>query len=135
MAVNSITSGSMTAFQLQSRNVSSAGAEKPVKSSVAEKSEAANPVKQASGVVHAPDSKVATEKSPASKQAAAVAANDSSGNAGIASHVVISYNQHGKLRTKFVDSRNNVVYQIPSEMVTKLEDQMLASNSSTNVKA
>jgi hypothetical protein len=44
------------------------------------------------------------------------------------------YNQKGKLRVKFVDSHNNVIYQIPTEMVAKMEDQMLKPETSTDVK-
>jgi hypothetical protein len=123
----------MATFQLHFRNAAIAGTEKSVKNTVATKGQVSIPVKQSSGPVPVPDSKIAADKSPASKQTAVD--ENSSGSAGIVSHVVISYNQHGKLRTKFVDSRNNVVYQIPSEMITKLEDQMLTSNTSTNVKA
>lgn len=53
---------------------------------------------------------------------------------GVVSHVVVSYNQQGEIRTKFVDSRNNVVYQIPSEMVAKIEDLMMKPNTSTDIK-
>lgn len=50
------------------------------------------------------------------------------------SHVVEVYNLQGKARTKFMDSKNNVIYQVPSEMVAKLEDQMLDLNTSTSTK-
>jgi hypothetical protein len=50
------------------------------------------------------------------------------------SHVVESYNQQGKARTKFMDSHNDVIYQIPTEMVAKMEDQMLKPETSTNTK-
>jgi len=40
------------------------------------------------------------------------------------SHIVETYNLHGKPRIKFMDSHNNVIYQIPSEMVAKTEDLM-----------
>jgi hypothetical protein len=50
------------------------------------------------------------------------------------SHVVVVYNLEGKVRVKFMDSNSNVVYQIPCEMVAKIEDQMmkLESFSATN---
>jgi hypothetical protein len=54
--------------------------------------------------------------------------------AGVVSHVVVSYNLKGEMRTKFEDSRNNVVYQIPSEMVAKVQDLMTMKNTSTNIK-
>lgn len=50
------------------------------------------------------------------------------------SHVLVVYNPQGKLRTKFMDSNNNVIYQIPSEMVAKMEDQMMKLDTSTNIK-
>ncbi|HXE94857.1 MAG TPA: hypothetical protein VN642_00510 [Dongiaceae bacterium] len=50
------------------------------------------------------------------------------------SHVVVSYNHQGKIRTRFMDSRNNVVYQVPSELVAKMEDQMLKPETSTNIE-
>ncbi len=50
------------------------------------------------------------------------------------SHVVESYNQQGKVRIKFMDSNNNVIYQIPTEMVAKMEDQMLKPEISTDIK-
>ncbi len=50
------------------------------------------------------------------------------------SHVVEVYNLQGKVRIKFMDSKNNVVYQIPTEMVAKMEDQMLKPETSTNTK-
>ena len=53
--------------------------------------------------------------------------------AGVVSHVVESYNLKGELRTKFLDSRNNVVYQVPSEMVAKIQDLMIKSNTSTDI--
>jgi hypothetical protein len=54
--------------------------------------------------------------------------------AGVVSHVVVAYNQQGKTRIKFMDNRNNVVYQIPSEMVAKIEDLMMKPETSTDVK-
>jgi hypothetical protein len=48
-------------------------------------------------------------------------------------NVVVSYNQHGQVRTKFMDSNNNVIYQIPTELAANLEDQMSA-NSTTSIK-
>jgi hypothetical protein len=50
------------------------------------------------------------------------------------SHVVETYNLQGKVRIKFMDSNNNVIYQIPSEMVTKIEDQMMKPETSTTIK-
>jgi len=50
------------------------------------------------------------------------------------SHVIEEYNAKGELRVKFVDNKNNVIYQIPSEMVTKMQDLMLKSETATNAK-
>jgi hypothetical protein len=51
------------------------------------------------------------------------------------SHVVEVYNIHGKVRTKFLDSHNNLIYQIPSEMKAKLEDLMMKPETSADTKA
>ena len=48
--------------------------------------------------------------------------------------VVEEYNRQGKLRVKFMDSHNRVVYQIPSVMAAKIEDQMANSKTSINTK-
>ena len=48
--------------------------------------------------------------------------------------VVEEYNQQGKLRVKFMDSHNRVVYQIPSVMTARIEDQMADSKTSINTK-
>ena len=113
MSINSITTGSTALYHLQ-----------PVKPTGSTDS-------PANGAV-APnaDSNKPSEKLPSP----VVAGGNDSKPAGVASHVVISYNPQGKIRTKFVDSRNNVVYQIPSEMVAKLEDQMQKPETSTSVK-
>ena len=62
--------------------------------------------------------------------------NSESGNKVVRamSHVVESYNQQGKVRIKFVDSHNNVIYQIPSEMVAKIEDQMMKPETFADTK-
>jgi hypothetical protein len=52
----------------------------------------------------------------------------------VMSHVVEEYTQQGKLVIKFVDSKNNTLYQIPPEMVSKMEDQMYRSSKSTDTK-
>ena len=50
------------------------------------------------------------------------------------SHVVVVYNQQGKVRIKFMDSKNNAIYQIPTEMVAKMEDLMMKPETATNIK-
>jgi len=51
------------------------------------------------------------------------------------SHVIEEYNARGELRIKFVDNKNNIIYQIPSEMVTKMQDLMLKSDMPADAKA
>ena len=52
----------------------------------------------------------------------------------VISHVVVSYNLQGKVRTKFLDSRNNVIYQIPPDMVAKMEDLLMKPDTSANTQ-
>ena len=52
----------------------------------------------------------------------------------VMSHMVEQYNIQGKLRIKFLDNKNNVIYQIPPEMVAKTEDLLMKSETSVNVK-
>lgn len=49
------------------------------------------------------------------------------------SHVVEVYNVYGKVRTKFMDSNNKVIYQIPSEMIAKMEDLMMKPEISASI--
>ena len=51
------------------------------------------------------------------------------------SDVVIVYNQRGEARYKFIDSYNNVLYQIPPEAVAKMEDQMMNTVDYAKTKA
>lgn len=124
MSVNSIT-GNVAQFQLQS--MQPAGSmDKSVKDTSAPKDQLSTKVVKVSPLDAITDS----NKSTAIKKTV-VSSNQP---AGIVSHVVESYNQYGKVRVKFMDSRNNVVYQTPSEMVAKIEDQMKTPNTSANVK-
>ncbi len=50
-------------------------------------------------------------------------------------HIVESYNPQGKVRIKFLDSNNNTIYQIPTEMVAKTEDLMSKTELTANVTA
>ncbi len=50
-------------------------------------------------------------------------------------HVVEVYNQQGKVRIKFMDSKDNTIYQIPTEMVAKMEDLMTKPKTATNIKS
>lgn len=49
-------------------------------------------------------------------------------------HVVEVYNIHGKARTRFLDSHNNLIYQIPSESKAKMEDLMVKPDTSADAK-
>lgn len=130
MDISSVA-GNISALQFQSAK-RAGSADNPVKGNPAEKS--APGAAQTDAALHAND-KTSALSSQTDKQPTVVATPpNTSEPAGVASHVVISYNQQGKMRTKFEDSRNNVVYQIPSEMVAKMEDQMLKPETSTSVK-
>jgi hypothetical protein len=71
---------------------------------------------------------------PATKQTPEVAIQAQKKPVRAISHVVESYNLQGQVRTKFMDRNNNVVYQIPTEMVAKMEDQMMKPETSANIK-
>jgi hypothetical protein len=49
------------------------------------------------------------------------------------SHIVVVYNMQGNVRIKFMDSNSNVIYQIPTESVAKIEDQMMKLQTSTTI--
>lgn len=48
------------------------------------------------------------------------------------SHVVETYNQQGELLLKFMDSNSNLLYQVPSEMESKMKEMMSKQETSTN---
>lgn len=48
------------------------------------------------------------------------------------SHVVETYNEQGELLLKFMDSNNNFLYQIPSEMEVQMKELMNNNESSTS---
>jgi len=50
------------------------------------------------------------------------------------SHMVESYNPQGKVRIKYEDSNNNVIYQIPPEMVARTQD-LMTNSQTANIKA
>ena len=128
MSVNTI-SGNVAAVQMQ-----------PVKTTVAADKTvtgalASNDLQSIKAVLASPlDAATDTKRATAIRKTTEKSNVSNSQPAGIVSHVVESYNQYGKVRTKFMDSRNNVVYQTPSEMVAKIEDQMMTPNTSANVK-
>jgi hypothetical protein len=128
MSVNSIT-GNLAQFQMQPMQPNGS-TDKSVKETPASNDQLSTKAVQVSPL----DALTDNNKSTAIKKTAVASNAGSSQPAGIVSHVVESYNQYGKVRVKFMDSRNNVVYQTPSEMVAKIEDQMKAPNTSANVK-
>ena len=71
---------------------------------------------------------------PANKQSLVASVKDHENPVRTMSHVVVVYNQQGKVRIKFMDSKNNAIYQIPTEMVAKMEDQMMKPETATNIK-
>lgn len=78
-----------------------------------------------------PDQKVST----AVKKSSEMAVDGKKSNAvREMSHVVETYNLQGEVRIKFMDSNNHVLYQIPSVMVAKIEDQMMKSNSAATIR-
>jgi len=129
MSVNSIATGSMATHQLQSV-ISAGAANKQVKVTSPSKDTASTQTLKSSVVDPNAGNKISSDKAPSP----VVSNKNSSGSAGVVSHVVVSYNQQGKMRTKFEDSRNNVVYQMPSEAAAKLEDQITTSNKFTSIK-
>jgi hypothetical protein len=126
MGVDSIT-GSVAAYQLQALKTTGS-LDKPAKPAAGTKDQVADKSAQAVSL------DLGTKDAPAAKTSPVTTSESAKEPAGIVSHVVVSYNQQGKMRTRFEDSRNNIVYQIPSEMVASLEDQMLRPASSTTVK-
>jgi hypothetical protein len=127
MAVNSIT-GDVTAFKLPSLN-SAVSLDQPVKVVSAINDPPSNQTVQSSAAVNA-NNKV----SPVNKQSQDAGIESRSKPVRTMNSVVESYNQQGKVRIKFMDSNNNVIYQIPAEMVAKMEDQMMKPETATNIK-
>jgi hypothetical protein len=115
MFIKSIT-GDGAAPALKTLNV--AAADKAVKHQTAQSNAVDTKNKVSELKKQSPDSEVETRKKPVRAM----------------SHVVKVYNLQGEERTKFMDSHNDVVYQIPSEMVAKLEDQMMKPETSANTK-
>lgn len=126
MGVDSIT-GSVAAYQMQALKTTGS-LDKTGKPAAATKDQAAGKSAQAVTL------DLSTKGALPAKTSPAATSESAKEPAGIVNHVVVSYNQQGKMRTRFEDSRNNVVYQTPSEMVASLEDQMLRPASSTSIK-
>lgn len=80
-----------------------------------------------------PNKQATDEKAPVKKKAPYGADYDQKQQVRIMSHVVQTYNLQGKVRTKFMDSNNNVIYQIPAELVAKTED-LIKTGPSANTE-
>lgn len=128
MPVESI-SGSVTSFKMPSLPVEVKSGKSPVELNSTKDQPSAK-----AGPANITDTLTNDKVSVANKTLSIVGVEKNSKPAGVVSHVVVSYNQRGEMRTKFEDSRNNVVYQIPSEMVAKMQDLMMTTSTSTDVK-
>jgi len=91
---------------------------------------ATSPVAASKVVAAAENAKKAT--APVKPQPAA--GNSTSKPTRAMSHMVVSYNPQGKVRIKYEDSNNNVIYQIPPEMVAKTQD-LMTNSQTANIKA
>jgi hypothetical protein len=96
-----------------------------------------NSVQTNQTITPSPDDSVVISNKAAdkAKQIFNVSANKQKYQPTAMSHMIEYYNNKGKLRIKFVDSKNNMIYQIPSEMVAKTEDLMNKSRTSANLTA
>jgi len=135
MAVNSVTQGNMAAFQSQSSS-SAVSSDKPAKGTSPSKDQPSNKTAQrvAPDTITNSNKISAPEKQTPQKTALELNANDTTDASVVPSHVLVTYNPQGKVRTKFLDSRNDVVYQVPPEMVARMEDLMMKPETSANIK-
>jgi len=62
-----------------------------------------------------------------------IVANKRKKQSTVMNHMIEQYNMQGKLRVKFVDNNNNLIYQIPPEMVAKTEDLLMKPDTSVNI--
>jgi hypothetical protein len=126
MSVTSIT-GAITEVSLKPI-AQAVPAVHPAKEASTANSEAAAQATQAIATTATTANKVA----PLAKQAAQEKDKSKDETAQHMSHVVEVYNTQGKKRLKFMDNRNNVIYQVPSEAVAKMEDLMMKPDASTS---
>lgn len=131
MDFNSIT-GDVAAFKLPPLNAA-VSTDKPSNEALAAKTDQSTDQKIKPRTVDAiANNKIAAD---IKKSLTAGIDNENSGKpVRTMSHIVEVYNLQGKVRTKFMDSNNNVIYQIPTEMVAKMEDQMVKPETSTSIK-
>lgn len=104
---------------------------------------AEQPVKKASSAIDEPASQAvqasiadttSSNKISSAKKQSSDAGGEGQQSSRSMNHVLAEYDQQGKARTKFIDSNNDVVYQIPTEMVARLEDRMSNTEISARVK-
>jgi hypothetical protein len=126
MEMNSISGSAVAAQMLPAKAVDQK--EQPVKTVLSAHDQLSTVAVSASNPSTTAKDKVTTVKKPVEAPVAAVLTENKP------NHVFVTYNQQGEVRTKFMDSNNNVIYQIPTELVAKMEDQMMKLNSSTSVK-
>lgn len=127
MSVNSIT-GEVAAFKLVSLN-STGPLDKLVNGAPSTNGGSSKQTVQSSTVDGNTD-----KVSPVNKQSPVARDESDKKPARVMNHVIESYNQQGKVRIKFMDNNNNVIYQIPSEMVAKIEDQMMKPETFADIK-
>ncbi|MEI6215481.1 MAG: hypothetical protein WCP10_15375 [Desulfuromonadales bacterium] len=127
MSVNSIT-GTTVSYNVPSVNVS-ASEDKSAQSRGAKNESAVRDQK-----ANAADAKVVDVVSSSVQKTSVAGAGGTQASDQVVRRVVESYNQQGKLRTKYLDSKNHVIYQLPSEMVARAEDQVTKSEASSKEK-
>ena len=128
MEMNSIT-GDVVAFKLPSLNAAVS-----LTQSAKGSPSAGSPSSSQSVHSNIADLNADNKVSATNKQAPVVSNESTHKTVRAMSHIVESYNPQGKVRIKFMDSNNNVIYQIPSEMVAKTEDLMAKPETATNIK-
>jgi len=126
MSVTSITGATEVSLKPIAQGFASV---RPAKEVATSNSEAAA---QAAQTVAAANATTVNKVAPLAKQAAHEKDKSKGDSAQHMSHVVEVYNTQGKKRLKFMDNRNNVVYQVPSEAVAKMEDLMMKPDASTS---
>ena len=135
MAVNPVTTGNMAPFQSQTLN-SALSSDKPETGTPSSKEQPSNRAAQTTPLDSIADNiNISTREKQTPKKA--VLENNENSTAktfGVPSHVIVTYNPQGKMRTKFLDSRSDVVYQVPPEMLAKMEDLMMKPETSTSIK-
>lgn len=135
MAINSLSTESAVLIQSQPYNAA-ASPDKSAKETPLSTNQTSNNAVQKSPLDTITDNITISplEKQTPDKSTVENNSNSTSKSVGAASHVVVTYNLQGKVRTKFLDSRNNVVYQVPPEMLARIEDLMMKPETFTDIK-